>query len=91
MTETTNAATGSPNEESLEWELARLMSVERFDPPAGFVAHHSAAADRRAAERDLEAFWAEKARTLLQGDRPFTEVLDASNAPRSTGGSPTGR
>ena len=33
------------------------------------------------AERDYEAFWARHARELLHWNKPFTKVLDESNAP----------
>ncbi|WP_290368071.1 acetyl-coenzyme A synthetase N-terminal domain-containing protein, partial [Cupriavidus taiwanensis] len=33
------------------------------------------------AERDYEGFWARHARELLHWNKPFTKVLDESNAP----------
>jgi len=58
-----------------------------FAPPAAFVASatvsgmdaYRALADE--AERDYEGFWAKLARETLSWHKPFTKVLDESNAP----------
>jgi acetyl-CoA synthetase len=68
-------------EQQLEGELERLLDVERFDPPAGFVRHQKPP-ERPAADRAaIAAFWAEQARTLLDWSKPFSAVLDDSNPP----------
>jgi len=66
---------------TLEAELERLLTVESFDPPAGFTRRHPVEADAAAAAADPVAFWADKARELLNWDRPFTTVLNDANPP----------
>ncbi len=64
-----------------------LSETRVFPPPAAFVkqANVSGMAAYRAlcdeAERDLEGFWARQARENLLWHKPFTQVLDESNAP----------
>lgn len=56
-------------------------AVETFAPPAEFAAQANGQADLYAqASHDRLAFWEEQARRLAW-DKPFTEVLDWSNAP----------
>ncbi|ONH50174.1 acetate--CoA ligase [Frankia sp. CcI49] len=74
------AGAGSAGGE-LEAELARLLAVESFDPPAGFTPRQPEQADAQAAAADPVGFWAAKARELLSWDRPFTRVLDDTNPP----------
>ena len=58
-----------------------------FMPPAGLVKHAAISgmdayrALRAEAERDYEGFWAARARENLHWHKPFTKVLDESNAP----------
>lgn len=57
-----------------------------FEPPADFCAgaQLDAAELKRLyadAERDYEGFWAARAREVLSWDRPFSNVLDSSEAP----------
>jgi acetyl-CoA synthetase len=66
---------------TLEAELARLLAVESFDPPAGYTRRHPVEADVAAAAADPVAFWADQARALLTWDRPFTSVLNDANPP----------
>ncbi len=75
QTETSVAGRG------LEHELERMLSVDRFDPPADFIPRQAYAADVDSAAADPVAFWADKARTLLAWDVPFTTVLDDENPP----------
>ncbi len=63
----------------LEKDLERLLAVERFAPPAGFVSRHQV--DWDAAACDPVGFWLDQARSLLRWDTPFTEGLDDSNPP----------
>ncbi|WP_261574473.1 acetate--CoA ligase [Frankia gtarii] len=65
----------------LDATLEGLLSVESFDPPAGFTRRRPVDADRAAAEADPQAFWAAAARELLRWDKPFTQVLDDTNPP----------
>ncbi|CUU60730.1 acetyl-CoA synthetase [Parafrankia irregularis] len=74
------AGAGSAGGE-LEAELARLLAVESFDPPAGFTPRQPEQADARDAAADPVGFWAAKARELLSWDKPFTRVLDDTNPP----------
>ncbi len=65
----------------LEHELEKLLDIEIFAPPAGFVAHQQPPV-RPAPERDaIAAFWADQARRLVDWSIPFTEVLDDSSPP----------
>ena len=63
--------------------LDHLLNVESFSPPEEFVQHAKvtdpAIYDRAAA--DAPAWWAEQARTRLDWQTPFSQVLDDSNAP----------
>jgi acetyl-CoA synthetase len=65
--------------EELERKLELLQARERFPPPIGFATEDAGSLHERA-DADPDAFWAEQARAL-DWDRPFTEVLDDSNAP----------
>ena len=62
------------------------MGVPSFPPPEEFVKHAKvtdpAIYDRAAA--DAPAWWAEQARTRLDWQTPFSQVLDDSNAPFCT-------
>ncbi|MEX5634676.1 acetate--CoA ligase [Parafrankia sp. FMc2] len=80
---TGGAADGSAEGGELEAELTRLLGVERFEPPAGFVPRQSAADETATADAaaDPLAFWAARARELLVWDKPFTRVLDDTNPP----------
>jgi len=69
-------------------EIESLMHEARvFTPPADFVknaavsgmdAYHALCAE---AEKDYEGFWGRLARENLEWHKPFTQVLDESNAP----------
>ncbi len=63
--------------------LDNLLSEDRtFPPGAEFAAQANAHPEMYAwAQSDRLAFWAEQARSLLDWDTPFTEVLDWSRAP----------
>ena len=64
-----------------------LRESRLFPPPADFVKHanvsgmaaYQALCDE--AERDFEGFWGRLARETLLWHKPFTKVLDESNAP----------
>src|SRR5450755_1215313 len=58
--------------------IGELLDVATFPPPAEF-AKHARAADPAAA--DAPAWWAEQARSRLDWQTPFSQVLDDSNAP----------
>ncbi|QYY30517.1 MULTISPECIES: acetate--CoA ligase [Cupriavidus] len=68
--------------------IESVMQEHRvFNPPESFVrqaaipgmdAYRALCAE---AERDYEGFWASRARDLLHWNKPFTKVLDESNAP----------
>ena len=63
-----------------------LQEHRHFDPPKSFVDHATlkkADVDRLHAEaaRDFEGYWARLARENLAWHKPFTKVLDESNAP----------
>jgi len=63
-----------------------LLEERLFDPPADFAARArikpgDLAVLRSRAAADPQGFWADLARTELVWDRPFTQVLDDSNAP----------
>src|SRR5436190_8929581 len=69
--------------EGLERELAALLEVERFPPPEDFR-EQALVKDmslHEAAGQDLEGFWAEQARELLDWDVEPKRVLDDANAP----------
>ncbi len=65
------------------------MSTENalYNPPADFVAKAKVSgmdayhAMCQAAEQDYEGYWADHARRLLSWKKPFTKVLNDSNAP----------
>ncbi|EON16212.1 acetyl-CoA synthetase, partial [Cupriavidus sp. GA3-3] len=68
--------------------IESVMQEHRvFNPPEGFASQaaipsmeaYQALCDE--AERDYEGFWARHARELLHWTKPFTKVLDQSNAP----------
>jgi acetyl-CoA synthetase len=66
---------------ALEHELEELLEIELFDPPPNFKPHRQPPA-RPAPERAAIAeFWAGQARDLVDWSKPFTQVLDDSNAP----------
>jgi acetyl-CoA synthetase len=85
-----SAATGAPahttdgrlDGERLDQELARLLEVERFDPPEEFrkqaLLNDSSIYEH--AERDPQAWWAEQAEQL-HWFRKWDTVLDDSNPP----------
>jgi acetyl-CoA synthetase len=63
-----------------------LIENRKFAPAAEFTANARIkpadfAALHRHAEADHEGFWAEQARTHIDWHKPFTQVLDDSNAP----------
>jgi acetyl-CoA synthetase len=67
---------------ALEHELASLLDIERFDPPAAFreqalLREESIYAE---ADADWQGWWATQAREL-DWTRPWDTVLDASNPP----------
>ena len=66
-----------------EETLSNLLHEDRaFEPSAEFKAQANADASLYAeAERDLEGFWAEQARTYLTWARDFDQVLDWSQPP----------
>ena len=73
--------TPSGSTDSLEDQLDQLLEVERFDPPAEFVAATSADAAIYDQAKDGPAWWAEQARERLDWQTPFTTVLDDSSPP----------
>jgi len=77
-----SAAAESHEGEELDHELAELLDVERFEPPAEFRAQallKDPEVYERAA-RDPEAWWAEQAEQLHWFE-PWHTVLDDSNPP----------
>src|SRR6266545_2517552 len=67
---------------SLEQHLDQLLAVERFEPPARFVADTQVGdADVYAQAADAPAWWAEQARQRLDWDTTFSTVLDDNNPP----------
>jgi acetyl-CoA synthetase len=61
-----------------------LHEERRFPPPDDFVANRVASPELYdEAKADRLSFWAHQARTLLHWHKPFSEVLDWSNAPFS--------
>jgi acetyl-CoA synthetase len=70
------------NEPDLEHELASLLEVERFDPPAGFREHAllSDPGVYEEAEADWQGWWAENA-GKLHWFKEWDTVLDDSNPP----------
>ncbi len=67
----------------LEQELAALLDVERFEPPAGFRerALWSDPAVYEEAGADPEAWWLRQANELLEWEQAPSEGLDESNPP----------
>ncbi len=68
--------------EELDQELARLLEVESFPPPANFREHailNDPGVYEQAA-RDPEAWWASQAQAL-DWSAPFSQVLDDDNPP----------
>ncbi len=70
------------HELELERELASLLDVERFDPPAAFREHAllSDPAIYAEAEADWQGWWARQA-SELDWFKPWDTVLDDSNPP----------
>jgi acetyl-CoA synthetase len=59
-----------------------LHEERRFPPSDDFVANRVATPELyKQAQADRLGFWADQARNLLHWHKPFTEVLDWSNAP----------
>jgi len=64
-----------------------LQESRLFPPPADLVKNATVSGDAAyqalcdEAERDYEGFWARLAREMVVWKKPFTQVLDASNAP----------
>jgi len=67
--------------------IQSVMHEDRvFEPSAAFVAQANVTkadfdAMNAKAARDFEGFWADLARETLHWHKPFTKVLDESNAP----------
>ncbi|HEY2654305.1 MAG TPA: acetyl-coenzyme A synthetase N-terminal domain-containing protein, partial [Solirubrobacteraceae bacterium] len=74
-------ATGTTHDD-LDHELAELLEVERFDPPAAFREHAllNDPAVYEEAERDWKGWWERQAREL-HWFKPWEQVLDDSNPP----------
>jgi len=74
-------ATGTTHDD-LDHELAELLEVERFDPPAAFREHAllSDPAIYEEAEHDWKGWWERQARELHWFE-PWDQVLDDSNPP----------
>jgi acetyl-CoA synthetase len=70
------------SERDLERELASLLDIERFEPPAEFRQHAllSDPAVYEEAEADWQGWWASQAREL-HWFKQFDQVLDDSNPP----------
>ena len=66
--------------------LENLSTEDRsFPPDPAFTAQANGTADLyAAAEADHEGFWADQARRYLTWSKPFSQVLDWSNAPFAT-------
>jgi acetyl-CoA synthetase len=82
MTDETQAADDLDGESALADELAELLDVERFEPPAEFRANAllSDPAVYEQAERDPQGWWVEQARSL-HWFKEWDQVLDDSNPP----------
>jgi len=67
---------------TLDDELARMLEVERFEPPASFHEHALLGdpAIYEEAARDSQAWWARQAQSL-DWHTPWQRVLDDSNPP----------
>jgi acetyl-CoA synthetase len=63
--------------------LANLLHEDRsFPPDPAFAAQANGTAELyAAADADYEGFWGDQARRYVTWSKPFTEVLDWSNAP----------
>ena len=72
----------TPEGEELDNELASLLEVERFEPPAEFREHAllSDPAVYEQAAADPQAWWAAQA-AQLDWFQPWTRVLDDENPP----------
>jgi acetyl-CoA synthetase len=70
------------NADTLDEQLARMLELERFEPPAGFreAALLKDPAVYEQAERDPQAWWVEQAEQL-DWFEPWEQVLDDSNPP----------
>src|SRR5271154_2919538 len=70
------------DEHELDHELAALLDVEKFDPPAAFKQHAllSDPAIYEEAERDWKGWWVKQAEQL-HWFKPWDQVLDDSNPP----------
>jgi acetyl-CoA synthetase len=70
------------NTDTLDEQLAQMLEVERFEPPAAFREHAllSDPAVYEQAARDPQGWWAEQAREL-DWFEPWTQVLDDSSPP----------
>jgi acetyl-CoA synthetase len=68
--------------DTLDEQLARMLEIERFEPPAGFrdAALLNDPAVYEQAARDPLAWWVEQAERL-DWFEPWTQVLDDSNPP----------
>jgi acetyl-CoA synthetase len=68
--------------DTLDEQLARMLEIERFEPPAGFreAALLKDPAVYEQAERDPRAWWVEQAERL-DWFEPWGQVLDDSNPP----------
>ena len=63
-----------------------LIENRRFDPPSDFVSKArikpaDVEALNKQAEQDYEGFWADQARQYIDWNKPFSKILDESNAP----------
>ena len=74
---------GVEEKEALERDLAELLEVERFEPPAEFREQALLAdpAVYEEAAADPEAWWLRQATELLDWERPPSQALDESNPP----------
>jgi len=74
---------GAEEATGLERRLGELLEVERFEPPAEFVAaaRLSDPAIYAEAAADPEAWWLRQATELLDWDRAPSEALDESDPP----------
>jgi acetyl-CoA synthetase len=72
----------TPDTDALDSELARMLEVERFEPPRDFREHAllKDPAVYEQAERDPRAWWAAQAGEL-DWFTPWEQVLDDSNPP----------
>ncbi len=80
-------ATPANNDDSTSVNIDSILQEERlFEPPQSFVdaanlSKTELAALYEEAEKDHEGFWARQAREQISWHKPFTQVLDSSNAP----------